>query len=326
MLLASAFATCEFPRRAIAKTAVAAALLLLLIFAGLAQAQVSNFQHIILIVQENRTPDNLFQGLCIPPYGSPSACGTGLHQYDIQSYGFDKDGNQIPLGPVPLGNPHDPNHAHLAFVAMCNPDPETYFPCSQNTRLPTENCPSGCSFQYVHPTTTPTIYPYLYIAQNFGWANRMFQTNQGPSAPAHQFLFGGTSALSAADDANATFVSENYTGCLTPRGNVYYIINPTIAPFENRLFNNPVGSVCADHETLASLLESVGRTWRYYAVGDTASDVSNTLWTAPNWIQNICQPDSTFTQCTGTDWIDNVDLKPADVLTDVQNCKLMDMV
>ena len=37
----------------------------------------------------------------------------------------------------------------------------------------------------------------------------MFQTNQGPSFPAHQFLFGGTSAPSAADDAAGIFASEN---------------------------------------------------------------------------------------------------------------------
>ena len=66
----------------------------------------------------------------------------------------------------------------------------------------------------------PTIYPYLYMAQNFGWANRMFQTNQGPGTPAHQFLFAGTSAPSAADDAAAVFVAENTDGrgCLDERG------------------------------------------------------------------------------------------------------------
>jgi hypothetical protein len=32
--------------------------------------------------------------------------------------------------------------------------------------------------------------PYLTLATRYGWANRMFQTNQGPSYPAHQFLFG----------------------------------------------------------------------------------------------------------------------------------------
>ena len=38
----------------------------LLLFFGalLAHAQISSFKHVIVIVQENRTPDNLFQGLC----------------------------------------------------------------------------------------------------------------------------------------------------------------------------------------------------------------------------------------------------------------------
>jgi phospholipase C len=30
----------------------------------IAAAQVPSFQHVVLIIQENRTPDNLFQGLC----------------------------------------------------------------------------------------------------------------------------------------------------------------------------------------------------------------------------------------------------------------------
>ena len=45
---------------------------LLLVWFGTvaAHAQISNFQHVVVIVQENRTPDNLFQGLCAFPYGS----------------------------------------------------------------------------------------------------------------------------------------------------------------------------------------------------------------------------------------------------------------
>ena len=51
--------------------AVRAAMLLLLAFAGcgVAVGQIPNFRHIVVMVQENRTPDNLFQGLCLPPYG-----------------------------------------------------------------------------------------------------------------------------------------------------------------------------------------------------------------------------------------------------------------
>jgi phospholipase C len=74
-----------------------------------AHAQISNFQHIIVIVQENRTPDNLFQGLCQPPFGSNNSCSTNptSSQYDIQTGDWlDKnsaDGITQPR-PVPLAN------------------------------------------------------------------------------------------------------------------------------------------------------------------------------------------------------------------------------
>lgn len=47
-------------------TTAARVMCFLLALAGvLAHAQISSFQHIILVIQENRTPDNLFQGLHI---------------------------------------------------------------------------------------------------------------------------------------------------------------------------------------------------------------------------------------------------------------------
>ncbi len=311
------------------KTVVRAAMLLLLLAgSSLALGQIANFRHVVVMVQENRTPDNLFQGLCRPPYGRPSACGTGTNQFDIQGYGFNANGTQVPLAAVPLGNPYDPGHTHASFEAMCNANTTTYFPCVKNTRLSTTNCPLSCSFEYVDPTTTPTIHPYLYLAQHFGWANRMFQTNQGPSTPAHQFLFSGTSAPSAADDAAARFITENPSGlgCLAPLDSIYKEIDPSHAPAEYNLINNPLGTVCFSHDSLPTLLEKGKHTWRYYTVGTVKSGISNNIWTAPNWIRSICEPNSTFTQCTGAEWIDNVDLTPADVLTDVQNCKLKNMV
>ena len=41
--------------------------------------------------------------------------------------------------------------------------------------------------------------PYLKLSTQYGFANFMFQTNQGPSFPAHQFIFGSTSAPSASN-------------------------------------------------------------------------------------------------------------------------------
>jgi len=60
-------------------------------------------QHVVIIFQENRTPDNLFHGL-------PNA--------DIANSGLNSLGQTIPLTPIPLANNYDLSHAHSAFVAM----------------------------------------------------------------------------------------------------------------------------------------------------------------------------------------------------------------
>jgi len=52
-----------------------------------AHAQISHFDHVIVVFQENRTPDNLFQGLSTAPFGSSISCSphpTGS-QYNIQT-------------------------------------------------------------------------------------------------------------------------------------------------------------------------------------------------------------------------------------------------
>ena len=105
---------------------------LLLFFLGIrvASAQIPSFQHIVVVVQENRTPDNLFQGLCAPPYGSANSCSAtpSASQYDIQALRWkDKTSRTGYFDPAPiaLANKYDLSHAHSAFVAMCDADPST---------------------------------------------------------------------------------------------------------------------------------------------------------------------------------------------------------
>jgi phospholipase C len=188
--------------------------------------------------------------------------------------------------------------------------------------LSSANCStSQCSFEYVDPSD---VAPYITMAQRYGWANFMFQTNQGPSAPSHQFIFGGTSAPSAVDDEAATFVSENPSGlgCLAPLNALYNFISPLTAPNESHLLNNPLGTMCFTRDTMATLLERhfPQLSWKYYTPG------TNSIWTAPNWIKEICQPNTTFTKCTGAEWTNNVDLKPANVLTDIGACNLRNVI
>ena len=110
----------------------AARKLLLLLGCGtlVAQTQNAKFQHVVVIFQENRTPDNLFQGLCAPPFGSSESCSTNptAGQYDLQTnYWRDRTAPWGVINPtsVPLANQYDLSHAHSAFVAMCNADPAT---------------------------------------------------------------------------------------------------------------------------------------------------------------------------------------------------------
>src|ERR1700761_8499704 len=66
---------------------------------------VSPIQHVIIIFQENRTPDNLFQGL-------PGA--------DTVSSGLNSKGQTITLHETSLAWRYDLNHRHLAFTQSCN--------------------------------------------------------------------------------------------------------------------------------------------------------------------------------------------------------------
>ncbi|HEX4544495.1 MAG TPA: hypothetical protein VH114_15115 [Candidatus Acidoferrum sp.] len=61
----------------------------------------NKIQHVVVIFQENRTPDNLFHGL-------PGA--------DIANSGVNSLGQTIALTPITLANNYDLSHAHPAFV------------------------------------------------------------------------------------------------------------------------------------------------------------------------------------------------------------------
>jgi hypothetical protein len=157
-----------------------------------ASAQISSFQHVILVIQENRTPDNLFQGLCT----TPTACSTqpGPGQYNIQTTAWLD--NTSPTGTtnptaVQFGLNYDIRHNHASFTKMCDlvasgacmMDGAAHEACAKQT------CPPRAAFGFVD-NSTGAVQPYLGLVAAYGWGNYMIQTNQGPSYPAHQFLFG----------------------------------------------------------------------------------------------------------------------------------------
>jgi len=251
----------------------------------------SKIQHIVIIFQENRTPDNLLHGL-------PNA--------DIANSGTNSSGQTIQFTSVPLANDYDLSHAHSAFVAMYDGgkmDGADKVPISCK-KSSTDCPPPNPQFRYVDPAD---VQPYFQMAEQYTFADRMFQTNQGPSFPAHQFIIPGTSAPAATSDL---FASENPVlppnpgsntdaGCAGPTGETVALIDPLGSEATKQF-------PCFEHPTLIDLLDNKGITWRYYAPS------AGSIWTGPNAINHLR---------FGTDW-QNVVIPQTNVLTDIANGQL----
>ncbi len=258
---------------------------------------VTPIQHVIVIVQENRTPDNLFQ--------DPNLINAGA---DIQNYGVNSTGRTIPLTPINLGttgsNPdsYDVSHTHAAFVQMCNLNPTTNTCAMDGADKIQTTCnrslgpcppPSNPQFMYVKPED---VAPYFQMAETYTFADRMFQTNQGPSFPAHQFILSGTSAPQAGSDEFAADepggVASRFSGCVAPPLQYVELIDPS--GVENQSIYP-----CFEHQTLTDLLDEADLSWRYYAPNITG------IWTAPTAINHMCVPNApppNGTSCIGPDY------------------------
>ena len=261
----------------------------------------ARFTHIVIVVQENRTPDNLF--------GSNPNFEPGI---DIATSGINSTGTTVPLTSVALTGCYDVAHSHPAFEVSYNNGAMNGFDKVGAGAGPLSKCVPGPNpqFRYVD-NSSGTVQPYFDLATQYGFANRMFQTNQGPSFPAHQFLISGTSAPTTDSDL---FASEDQgggsaSGCSSGPSAYIIFIDP-------QGVEGSKGFPCFDHPTLVDLLEPAGLTWRYY-VASVAS------WNAPSAISALCNAQVIGGQlaCAGSEWA-NVTLNPATVLTDIENCNL----
>jgi hypothetical protein len=251
------------------KLAVRSLILLAVLGSAFAYAQNPAIQHIIIVVQENRTPDDLFQdpklitaGADIVPIGTGGKCG----------------GTSVSLRPRPLADCANPNHNHNVgwlpsydggqMDGACTTKVGYGFPCPP--AYPSYLCPTNsknaidCTeYSYV---SDPAIQPYWQIAEDYGFANYMFQTSQGPSFPAHQFLLSGSSQPDDMHSPDYTFfAAENMgkndginpmedAGCAsTAQQTVLIVAPPPLPPPQNEV---DLIHPCFEHRTLIDLLDS----------------------------------------------------------------------
>jgi len=262
--------------------------------------QSQQIQHVVVIFQENRSPDNLFQDQVLISRGA-----------DIAQSGMNSKGTPVPLSQIDLTTDYDLNHSHPAFVNMydggkMDGDDLNTVTCNKGAT----NCPpANPQFMYVDPSE---VQPYFQLAEQYTFGDRMFQTNQGPSFPAHQFIISGTSAPTATSNL---FASENVApgtgvGCIAPADNVVKLIDPSGNESSTQY-------PCFEHPTLTDLLDAKGISWRYY------TPLASSIWTGPDAIQHMCQPQTQGGQlvCTGSAW-SNVIIPQTQVLTDIANQQL----
>jgi phospholipase C len=254
-------------------------------------AQIPQVRHVIIVMQENRTPDNLFHNL-----------NKYLPDADIADSGVNSLGETIALTPLPLSATYDIDHSHAAFLAMYDGgkmDGADLQICFHGKKR--DNCPPDVAFTFVDHTD---VEPYFQIARNYGFANRMFQSQQGPSLPGHMMVFGGTTQLTA---DSPSFLADNIVGgsagCASPPKARVIVVGPEGV--------EPSVYPCTDHMTLVDLLDAARISWRYYTPG------FNNIWTAPNAIRHLCKPAGTPRQCTSPLWNRNVVIPPAQVLNDI---------
>ncbi len=292
-------------------------------------------QHVIVIIQENRTPDFLFAGDTALPVGA-----------NIATSGKCKDSNgtvsTVALQPQLLYGGSDIGHSYPDFVAMYDSgnmdgaNSEFYLGgshvCSSNP------LPFGYARNDANTVPANEAQPYFDIASHYGFANYMFQTNQGPSFPAHQFLFAGTSAPTAYPNLYYDyFASENPmlggsekgtpAGCLSLASE--FVVDISTSKQETSAYTptDPSGATpglpCYDHNSIKDVLDPHSISWKYYAYD------SHSLWAAPNAIESICEPTAVGGPCTGADWPNVIRESPSNnppnagqILNDIFDCQL----
>ncbi|HLY03900.1 MAG TPA: alkaline phosphatase family protein [Candidatus Cybelea sp.] len=279
----------------------------------------SPIQHIVIIVQENRSFDNLFATF-------PGARGATTGQWKTKS----GDKTQT-LSAGDLYLPDDITHCNAAFKIaydggkMDGFNQERIGVCALRG-LGNNKLAGAYPYQYVNPSL---IAPYWDIAKQWVLADAMFQTQGSGSFTAHQDLIrGGTAIDGTASDPNGTQSlidnpSQMPWGCDSPPGSKTKLI--TIAgkyltngpfPCSNKFPSYPSG----DYETLRDLLDGAGISWKYYSpcfVGSPKGCCHKACGGESGAVLNAF--DVIYPVRYGSEWGTNVSMPETNIFNDVTN-------
>jgi len=243
-------------------------------------AAFGKISHVVVIVQENRSFDNLF-------YGYPGA--------DTATAGTTSSGATVALHPVTFTENYDLSHELVDYVRSYNGGAMNGFDRGSTGPLGgtggIAGVPPDPQYAYVEPAETAT---YRTLAANYVLADRFFPSQVDSSFTAHQYLI----AAQAGGTVDNPLLGIPW-GCDSAPGNLV----PTL--LANRT-DGPGVTPCFTYTTLGDELDAAGVSWRYYAPA-IGGDVGE-IWSAYDAIKGIRY---------GPDWTKNVISPPSKALTDI---------
>jgi phospholipase C len=283
------------------------------------RATSSQIQHVVIIMQENRSFDNFF-------YGYPGA--------DSAKSGKGHDGRVYPLQAYPLMWTHDQNHYHWQFLEDFDKGKNDGF----EDQILGSKSQSGCTNDnwFNEPTcwnfvttknlmeqpytyvTRAQIQPYWDMAKQYVLGDRTFSSNNGPTFVSHQYLIAGQ-ASHASEVPNkmpwgcdAPAETENYLeyGQADPPAFKPQVGHEIVGP--DPCFPLQSSGPSSTYNTIANELDNAGVSWRWYVQPESAGD---------SWWLNAFEAVKSIRY--GNDWT-NGDISEPDtnVLTDITSGNL----
>ncbi len=254
------------------------------------RAAKGKIQHVVIIVQENRSFNNLFYGF----RGATTA-----------KYGYNTSGTKITLQPITLATTWDIEHDSSGFFAACNGtgsipgtncqmngfDHEGFGCGAHYAPCPNQNPP----YSYVPHSETK---PYFDMAKQYVLADQMYASNfDASSFISHQYIIAGQ-AVSAVNFPWSAW------GCPGGSGDMIATVG------QKRQIPSGYEVVCWDPNTLGDELDNAGLSWAFYAV---AYSNYPWIWSSYQAIKHIYY---------GPDWKKDVFSPPTQFLDDIYNGKL----
>jgi len=256
--------------------------------------------HIVLMVQENRTFNNLFAQF-------PGATGTIV--------GKGKKGKtkhaktiSIPLTEVNLEDKLNLNHLYTAYRTAFNGGKMNGF---NEIIFQSDGKIEGSQpYEYVNPSQ---IAPYWTMAGTYALANAMFQTQGSGSFTAHQDLIAGGTGLSSSE---ALIDTPSYFpwGC---DGNPQHLVTAVIKR-GGKVYEFGGPFPCLTYSTMRDLLDAKSVSWKFYAVRvypytKCPKCQGAGIWSAFDAIKAVRY---------SSEWKDNVTRNNRQIFTDISNKNL----